>query len=97
MNVPLTGVYIQGEGFHRIENKEDFAQLLEEKLGQDAADMFKQLQPPDPEDDCCECDRVYELEHAIGNAVEELDALELNGSADVIIQRAINLLEEVMP
>lgn len=43
MKVPLTGIYIEGEGFHRVACAEDFAQLLKEKLGQDAADMFEQL------------------------------------------------------
>lgn len=42
MRAPLTGIYIQGEGFHRVGCEEDFAQLLEEKLGQDAADMFRE-------------------------------------------------------
>lgn len=41
--IRLTGIYIEGEGFIRVENEDRFAEILEERLGRDAADMFRQF------------------------------------------------------
>ena len=70
MRVPLTGIYIQGEGFRRVSCRGDFAQILEEKLGQDAADMFKQL-VPNPKECCGECDALDDMRRDYERAIED--------------------------
>ena len=104
LTIELAGIYIEGEGFIRVENEERFARVLEERLGQDAADMFRQLQAQgldDFRDKCCgECDRLYEMqeeyERTIQEALELLDTVDPRFEDETQFRRAVELLEGVL-
>lgn len=51
------GIYIEGEGFRRVENAEHFAEILEEKLGRDAADKFREFLEEASTPDCTLCSK----------------------------------------
>lgn len=80
----LTGIYIKGEGFLRVENEERFAQILKERLGDDAAEMFNGY--------------ISRYHDAIEEALEELDEIGETHSEtnNVALEAAKDALERVM-
>lgn len=80
----LSGIYIKGEGFIRVESEERFARILEERLGDDAAVMFR--------------DYISKYHDAIEEALNELDEVgETDSEANnVALEAAKDALERVM-
>lgn len=83
MNDEMHRLNINGEEIY-VECPKRFEWILEEKLGRDAADYFRNLlEEANVKDQCGgECDKTYEIhEHyqrVIGDVVEELEAAKVH-------------------
>ena len=85
-------IYIGRECFH-VEGPEHFANILEEKLGRDAAEYFRAYKANHDPNECAgECDRIYDLQHdyecAIDEALEMLAVVEPKNSSKVHLEDA---------
>ena len=75
-------IYIGQEGF-RVENEEHFARILEEKLGQDAAELFRGY--------------INHYRYGIEEALEALDGVDTDSvDEECTVSAAKDALERVM-
>lgn len=76
-------IYIEGEGIRWVADEKEFAQILEEKLGYEAADLFREY--------------VNTYHYSIEEALEALDNVETDSDDDdAALDAAKDALERVM-
>ncbi len=95
---------VQGK-LETIFDDEQFARMLDERLGYDAGEYFRDAlkeakQNPDVETCCGECDRVYEMqehwENVVRDACDEMGAWPIRRlTKDELMDRRDNLLEQL--
>lgn len=90
-----------GDELFIVDGPEQFAEILKQKLGDEAAELFKEyLEAEEFDEESCpgECDKIYDLQHeyesGIQDALDALGEVEVTGEGNRLhLRKAIRILE----
>ena len=90
-------MWIRESEYRIIRNSGDFKRMLQEELGQEAADYFEECLPEGESSTCNgECDAVYELQEFMEilcqDALDELDLLQTKKGFEKHLERVRTIL-----
>lgn len=76
-------IFIKGEGIRWVADEREFAQILEEKLGYEAAELFREY--------------ISSYRYSAEEALEELERIDCLGQDEEFLDTAMAALRRVVP